>query len=407
MAEMVPAFIDAGKKASQGEREIFVLLRDALVPHEGYIVWYEPTPAANRTDFLVWFPKRGLLVIEVKDWSNDYIQDFDPLRWTVHGKWGLRKELNPAEQARTSNERLRDLLEESEDLRQGEGDYLGKLRFPVNHCVAFTRLTRQQAENREGLIQTLGSTYCLFSDDLIFDVADEGSRNRFEATLQRCLGVKFNFEPLSDEQMKTLRKALFPKASVNMTQTGTTPKNVLPPPFHPPQQLPVIVYSAALHARANPRRNRIQMPEVAVVALLFLLSFLPFLWWATGGEMNWDSLSPLHPPVADVIAVHTCDVVSSSCKCHEKRSFRRGAVLYVQFLARDSTPLSGAVRDAAGISVPLSFSHYKHGLLAGGCHIAKYPVNRHGPQGMYAIQIAWQNGNSGQSVLSRGFAVTP
>jgi hypothetical protein len=72
MAEMIPESISAAPEATTGEKRVFKVLRDTLLPDDDYLVWFEPKAIKKRTDFLIWSQELGLLVMEVKDW----------VRWT-------------------------------------------------------------------------------------------------------------------------------------------------------------------------------------------------------------------------------------------------------------------------------------------------------------------------------------
>jgi hypothetical protein len=54
----------------------------------------------------------------------------------------------------------------------------GNIKFAIGYCAAFTQITRKQTEET-GIIQALGSTYCLFSDDLAADFESKESRRAF------------------------------------------------------------------------------------------------------------------------------------------------------------------------------------------------------------------------------------
>ena len=67
MAELIPPSIQQLKSATSGERKVYQLL-EQVFQDEKAIIWYEPKALNRYTDFIVWLPQHGLLVIEVKDW---------------------------------------------------------------------------------------------------------------------------------------------------------------------------------------------------------------------------------------------------------------------------------------------------------------------------------------------------
>jgi len=83
-----------------GEKRLARRLEAKL--EDDYLVWYD-VPVGSRgfhPDFIVLHPRRGLLVLEVKDWRLDTIRAMDRFRASILTARGLVKEANPLEQAR-------------------------------------------------------------------------------------------------------------------------------------------------------------------------------------------------------------------------------------------------------------------------------------------------------------------
>jgi hypothetical protein len=91
-----------------GEKRLARRLEDKL--EDDYLLWYDvPVGRSNlHPDFIVFNPRRGLLVLEVKDWRLDSIQSIDspipvsnarPTRWNRRGntrtKWSIFSKLTP------------------------------------------------------------------------------------------------------------------------------------------------------------------------------------------------------------------------------------------------------------------------------------------------------------------------
>ena len=212
MAEMIPESITTMRGATPGEKRIFRVLEQALQPHADFVVWYEPKTAHRRPDFLIWADTLGLLVIEAKDWELKSLKALTPNRWTLfHGQDGEGEKVHesPLEQARSCAFHYRDLLTRAPDLRQETGPWRGQLLFPVGYCVAFTKITRQQATNA-GLLDVLGTSFCLFTDDLQENAIPEEQR-RFLAQLTRAFPHRFSFPRLNADQFRALRAVIFPE----------------------------------------------------------------------------------------------------------------------------------------------------------------------------------------------------
>src|SRR5690606_22113996 len=113
---------------------------------DDYLCWYDVPVGSNRLhpDFLVLHPRRGLLVIEVKDWKLDNIQAIDKLTATLLANGKLTRKPNPLEQARSYAHAVNRLLESDPELVGAPGTpYQGKLSFPLGHGVVLANITRK------------------------------------------------------------------------------------------------------------------------------------------------------------------------------------------------------------------------------------------------------------------------
>ncbi len=66
-------------------RKVFRFLREAARPDNDFIGWYEPTigEQGKEPDFVLFGKQQGLLVLEVKDWLIDQIEEADPRTFKV------------------------------------------------------------------------------------------------------------------------------------------------------------------------------------------------------------------------------------------------------------------------------------------------------------------------------------
>ena len=220
MAEMVPESIAAMKEATPGEKRVFKVLRDALLPDEDYIVWFEPKAVKKRPDFLIWAQDWGLIVIEVKDWTAQQIVDPTLERWTIRRNNIYEAHESPVEQARKCFIKFKELIQKSPNLRHKDGPNRGNIRFPIGYCAAFTQITRKQAHD-SGIIHALGPAYCLFSDDLADNFDSRESRRALIAKLKRAFAITFPFEPLTPDELKTLRYLIFPEVRINNVRSNS------------------------------------------------------------------------------------------------------------------------------------------------------------------------------------------
>ncbi|MFA5083317.1 MAG: nuclease-related domain-containing protein, partial [Hydrogenophilaceae bacterium] len=85
---------------TSGEKRFAQRLEAKL--EDDYLCWYDVAVGATlqHPDFMVLHPKRGLLILEVKDWKLDTIRNITKTDATLLTNRGLVHEFNPMEQAR-------------------------------------------------------------------------------------------------------------------------------------------------------------------------------------------------------------------------------------------------------------------------------------------------------------------
>ena len=83
MARMIPA--DVEQFTTEGEGVFYKFLEYVCKPDQDYIVWYSPDILNREPDFVLFRRDLGILIIEVKDWSLDQIEDLESVRKQIHG----------------------------------------------------------------------------------------------------------------------------------------------------------------------------------------------------------------------------------------------------------------------------------------------------------------------------------
>jgi hypothetical protein len=218
MAEVFPESISRSSSATAGEKRVFTILRDSLIPDEDYIVWYEPRLKSKDPDFIIWGQDLGLLVLEVKSWRLDRIRTVSPKKCLVDLGKGLIAVDNPLEQASKAYRELMDKTKGYTCLLHDTGEFRGQPSFPISYCALFTEITRAEAGSAlfdgSSLLDVLPSVQCLFADDLDFDPNEKLGRHTFVHKLREAFRSRFNFSPLSERQLKALRHALWPEIRV-------------------------------------------------------------------------------------------------------------------------------------------------------------------------------------------------
>lgn len=209
MATVIPARSTCVSRMTQGEKRTAERLEQKL--DEDYLVWYDVPvgPKHAHPDFVVLHPRRGLLILEVKDWRLETIRSATKQPWEILVQGVLKSVPNPIEQARHYAHQVVDALSKDDRLTNSER----KLAFPWSYGVVLTHITRKQFEGAE-LNLAIESHRVICSDEMVATVEPEDFQSRLWAMFPTLLrGV------LSLPQIDRVRWILFPEVRVN-TQIG-------------------------------------------------------------------------------------------------------------------------------------------------------------------------------------------
>lgn len=208
MAKLIPSLSSCTGRMQAGERRFANRLEQLL--DDDYLCWYD-MPVGKRqlyTDFIIFHPLRGLLLLEVKDWKLDTIESFDKSTVTLKTDNGLKNTLNPMEQARQCAYQLVQVLEKDPLLRQKMGQHGGKLAFPYSFGVVFTTITRKQfKDNKLGTSIPKGQVVC--RDEMLESCDSE----QFQDRLWNMFQYTFNTQ-LKQEQIDRVRWHIFPEIRI-------------------------------------------------------------------------------------------------------------------------------------------------------------------------------------------------
>ena len=74
MATLIPAIGTCASRMTSGERRLAERLEQKL--EDDYLLWYDVPvgPKQTHPDFVVIHPRRGMLILETKDWRLDTIR---------------------------------------------------------------------------------------------------------------------------------------------------------------------------------------------------------------------------------------------------------------------------------------------------------------------------------------------
>jgi hypothetical protein len=208
MAILIPAMGSCASRMTSGERRLAERLEQKL--DGDYLLWYDVPvgPRHLHPDFVVMHPRRGLLILEVKDWSPRTIQRADKQSWQVFMDGTLKTLPNPAEQARQYAHAVSDALKRDPQLVHADGQHQGGLCFPWSYGVVFPNMTRKQfTEGQLDQLKTPHQVIC--SDEMLEKVDAEDLQSRLWGMFPFMMrGV------MSLPQLDRVRWIMFPEVRV-------------------------------------------------------------------------------------------------------------------------------------------------------------------------------------------------
>lgn len=218
MALMVPDSMPS--KASAGEKRLYKVLRDEL-PDDCY-VWYEPQVKGLYPDFIILGATLGLLILEVKGWSVHQIASANQQFFEIKNEAErLERQQSPLRQGKGYLDAILDKLKQYSILTQPDGDYQGKLAFPVGVGVVMTNMTAAQAQD-ENIYPLLEQPQVAYQDELMeWDCVGERKMMR---RLESMFTTRFKFLALTDDQISTIKGLLYPEKAIK--ETHATAKSV-------------------------------------------------------------------------------------------------------------------------------------------------------------------------------------
>jgi len=209
MAKLIPTRNSCLSRMTSGEKRFSERLEQKL--EDDYLLWYDVPlgPKQRRPDFVVLHPRRGLLVLEVKDWKEETIREADRFQFTLLDFCGAVSVLNPLAQARQYVLEVNRILENDPTLRHPAGSpYAGKLVMPWAHGVVFTNLTRKRFDG-SGLGEVVPPHLAICQDEMTESVDAETFQQRLWAMFPHVFPTA-----LALPQVDRVRWHLFPEIRV-------------------------------------------------------------------------------------------------------------------------------------------------------------------------------------------------
>jgi hypothetical protein len=143
MARLFPSSINNYDFKEPGEERVFAILKN--LPDDCK-VWYEVVLGvrSRKPDFMVLDPKRGVIVLEVKDWAKTTIRGASPTEFKISSSGGsVARVKNPMRKCKVYVEEAIEKLE-LESILIGKHD---KLLFPIHYFIIFPNLPEEDFQS--------------------------------------------------------------------------------------------------------------------------------------------------------------------------------------------------------------------------------------------------------------------
>ena len=208
MATLIPALGSCVSRMTAGEKRTAERLEQKL--DADYLLWYDVPvgPRHLHPDFVVMHPRRGILILEVKDFRLSTLIQVNRQTWDIHGELGPKTIANPLEQARQYAHQVVDALERDPQLVHAEGRHQGKLAFPWSYGVVLPNITRKQFDAAE-LKHAIEPHRVVCQDEMGEHVVPEDLQSRLWDMFPYLIGGA-----MSLPQLDRVRWIMFPEVRV-------------------------------------------------------------------------------------------------------------------------------------------------------------------------------------------------
>lgn len=201
MAFIIPTIKSSEGSMTAGENRFAKRLQDKL--DDDTICWFNIPIHGYYPDFVLFHPERGLLVLEVKDWTINNIEIFSRLHVALCNVPEVLKE-NPLEQAKRSRREI---------VKQLGAGFLAQHRIAYGEGVVLTNITRKMYRDAE-FDRVLPEHLVICSDEM-YESADPA---QFAAQLWGMLPFQMQTK-LNDALIQRIRGTLYPEICIPLKQT--------------------------------------------------------------------------------------------------------------------------------------------------------------------------------------------
>ncbi|MDQ6995408.1 MAG: 3'-5' exonuclease [Mariprofundaceae bacterium] len=214
MAEIIPPLNKQTlSRMTRGEIQVAFRLQKFLP--DDCLVWYDIPIGAKRRypDFIILHPKKGLLLLEVKDWQPKSVKNISKRSVKLATQNGSVVKNHPLEQVRGCAHALINMLARDPKLQQTSEEHQGNFIMPYGFGVVFSKINRKQIVNAIPTEQR----ETLLPDHLMIYRDDIGSHAEAQAFQKQLWGM-FHYQfhhALNPSQINRIRWHLFPEIRID------------------------------------------------------------------------------------------------------------------------------------------------------------------------------------------------
>lgn len=213
MAIIIPdsALTDGAYEITRGEKYLLRKLKVALP--DDCLVWHNiDLPDYYQPDILIYAPKMGIIILEVKDWAPETISTVTKNTWDILAEGRQKSVTAPIEQVRNYFYKLKKLFETKNLLLTQNGRHKGNFKLPITYAVAFTNIKRKDLTQEA--VQALSGGRFLFREEL--DAIGTSLKGlELFARLRSIFGTAFwETQPLQPDELDILRGTLYPEITL-------------------------------------------------------------------------------------------------------------------------------------------------------------------------------------------------
>ncbi len=208
MAQMIPGDVtQLPPDTTRGEKALYKIIRKHT-PNDWICYVGQRLSQGTTPDFVLIGPDLGIVILEEKNIPLNLIREFTTETWTVVRDGSPQVSTHPLRQARGYCEKAMGALKRIKRLT----DSRGRLKFVVAHGVVLSAIARHELE--QSTITFTSAPITTFESHLVIGSDELSLRKKKEVDFTRSIrnmASLFSFDKLDDDDIQTIRGALYPE----------------------------------------------------------------------------------------------------------------------------------------------------------------------------------------------------